>query len=92
MDCVAEVVTVVTDAEPFLAAAEDVVPVLVFEPHGVIVVVLQEAFRRFLMRPHSLVSMLSFHLDLIATQSARKVQRYALFFGIQFEGSLSLFD
>ena len=91
VDCGEDVVAVVTGAA-LLPEAAEVVPVLVFEPQGVIVVVLHDAVRRFLMRPHSLLSMLSFQRALIATQSAKYVQRYALFFGIQFEGSLSLFD
>ena len=85
-------VNVVTGAAEDPAAEEVEFPVLDFEPHGVIVVVLQEAVNKFLMRPHSLVSMLSFQWALMATQSARYVHRYAGFFGIQFEGSLSLFD
>ena len=85
-------VRVVTGAAEELPADEDEVPVLDLEPHGVIVVVLHEAVSKFLIRPHSLVSMLSFQWALMATQSARYVQRYAGFFGIQFDGSLSLFD
>ena len=53
-------VRVVTGAAEELPADEDEVPVLDLEPHGVIVVVLHEAVSKFLIRPHSLVSMLSF--------------------------------
>lgn len=60
VDCGADVVTVVTGATLLPVAVAEVMPVLTLEPHGAMVVVLQEAFRRFLMRPHSLVSMLSF--------------------------------
>ena len=71
VECGAEAATVVTGAALLPDAVAEVVPVLVFEPHGAMVVVLQEAFKRFLMRPHSLVSMLSFQCALLATQSAR---------------------
>jgi hypothetical protein len=71
--------------------AEDT-PVLTADPHGVIVVVAHEDVSKFLIRPHSLVSILRPHRAFTATQSARYVQRYAEFLGIQFEGSLSLFD
>ena len=70
----------------------DAEPVLLADPHGAIVVVLHDAVSKFLMRPHSLVSILRPHCFFTATQSARYVQRYAEFFGIQLEGSLSLFD
>jgi len=62
------------------------------DPQGAIVVVAHDAFSKFLIRPHSLVSILRPHRALMATQSVRYVQRYAEFFGIQLEGSLSLFD
>ncbi len=71
VDSGAEAATVVTGAALLPDAVAEVVPVLVLEPHGAMVVVLQEAFKRFFMRPHSLVSMLSFQCALIATQSAR---------------------
>ena len=60
MVCGAAVLIVVTGAAEDPAVEEDVVPVLDFEPHGVIVVVLHFAVNKFLMRPHSLASMLSF--------------------------------
>ena len=62
------------------------------DPQGAIVVVAHDAFSKFLIRPHSLVSILRPHCAFTATQLARYVQRYAEFFGIQLEGSLSLFD
>ena len=45
VDCGAEVATVVTGVALLPDAVAEVVPVLVFEPHGAMVVVLQEAFR-----------------------------------------------
>lgn len=69
--CGAELVMVVMGAAVAPPADDDEAPVLVCEPHGVMVVVLHEAVSRFLIRPHSLVSMLSFQWALMATQSAR---------------------
>jgi hypothetical protein len=45
-------------------------------PHGATVVAPHDAVNTFLMRPNSLWSMLSFQWDLMATHSAKYVQRY----------------
>ena len=66
---------VTTGADESAGAAADplgdVVPVLLAEPQGAIVVVAHDALSKFLMRPHSLVSMLRPQRALMATQSAR---------------------
>lgn len=56
--CGADVVSVVTGAADVPPADEVAMPVLDLDPHGVMVVVLQDAVSRFLIRPHSLVSIL----------------------------------
>ena len=66
-----DVVTVEAGVEFDGAADEELAPVLDCEPQGVIVVVLHDAVSKFLMRPHSLVSILSFQRALMATQSAK---------------------
>ena len=61
-------------------------------PHGGIMVEAHDAVSRFLIRPNSLWSIDSFQRALTATHSARYVHVYALWGGIQFDGSRSDFD